>query len=197
MFLQKGAAMPPKTIVSKEDVLCSSLALIREQGFESLNARNIAKKLNCSTNPLFRIYKNMDELKKEVYQEAENYYEKYLFSKTFENTSTYLQMGLNYIYFAKEEQNLFKFILLSNQIEITDFHSVADMANSPEILSEISKATGLNETLSKELFSNVWLLTHGIACTIATNQYHFNEEEIRKLLINTYKGVLNVLREEN
>ncbi len=87
MFLQKGAAMPPKTIVSKEDVLCSSLALIREQGFDSLNARNIAQKLNCSTNPLFRIYKNMDELKKEVYQEAERYYEKYLFSKTFENAS--------------------------------------------------------------------------------------------------------------
>lgn len=188
--------MPPKTIISKEDVLKVAIDLIKEQGFTSLNARIIAKKLNCSTNPIFRIFENMEELKKEVYHEAEQYYENYLCSKTYENVSAFLQMGLNYIYFAKEETNLFKFIFLSNRIEIESFHSIAEMANSPEILEEISKATGLNAYVSKELFSNIWLLTHGIACTVATNQYHFDEEEITRILIHTYKGVLTILREE-
>lgn len=186
--------MPPKTIVSKEDVLRASLLLIQEEGAEKLNARSIAKRLACSTNPLFRLYRNMEELKKDVYIEAEKYYEKYLFSKTYKNTSPYLTMGLNYIYFAREEKNLFKFIFLSDNIEIKNFHSVADMADSPEIIAGISNATGLNEYASKELFSNVWLLTHGIACTIATNQYPFNEEEIRNILTNSYKGILTVLR---
>ena len=58
--------MPPKTIISKEDVLNASLTLIRNEGAERLNARNLAKQLNCSTNPIFRIYKNMEELKKDV-----------------------------------------------------------------------------------------------------------------------------------
>ena len=59
--------MPPKTIVSKKDVLKASVELIKDEGVEQLNARNIAKRLNCSTNPLFRIYRNMEELKKDVY----------------------------------------------------------------------------------------------------------------------------------
>ena len=127
---------------------------------------------------------------------SQKYYEKYLFSRTFENASPFLQMGLNYIYFAKEEKNLFRFIFLSDNIEIDSFHSVADMANSPEIIYGIASATGLDECASKELFSNIWLLTHGIACTIATNQYPFNEDEIRHILINSYKGNLIVLKGE-
>ena len=70
------------------------------------------------------------------------------------------------------------------------------MANSPEIIYGIASATGLDECASKELFSNIWLLTHGIACTIATNQYPFNEDEIRHILINSYKGNLIVLKGE-
>ena len=186
--------MPPKTIISKEDVLNASLTIIRNEGAERLNARNLAKQLNCSTNPIFRIYKNMEELKKDVYIEAEQYYEKYLFSRSFKNTSPFLQMGLNYIYFAKEEKNLFKFIFLSGNIEIKNFHSVADMADNPEIICGIADATGLNEYASKELFSNIWLLTHGIACTIATNQYPFDENEIRNILTNSYRGLLYVLK---
>lgn len=188
--------MPPKTIVSKNNVLSASLELIKDEGVEKLNSRNIAKRLNCSTNPLFRLYKNMEELKKDVYLEAEKYYEKYLFSRTFENASSFLQMGLNYIYFAKEEKNLFKFIFLSDNIEIDSFHSIADMADNPEIICEIAKDTGLDEYASKELFSNVWLLTHGIACTIATNQYPFNENEIRNFLANSYRGLLIMMRGE-
>ena len=182
--------MPPKTIISKNNVLSASLELIKDEGVEKLNARNIAKRLKCSTNPLFRIYKNMEELKKDVYLEAVKYYEKYLFSRTFENTSSFLQMGLNYIYFAKEEKELFKFIFLSDNIELDSFHSIADMIDNPEIICEIVKVTGLDDYSSKELFSNVWLLTHGIACTIATNQYPFNDNEIRNILANSYKGLL-------
>ena len=40
--------MPPKTIISKEDVLNASLTLIRNEGAERLNARNLAKQLNVS-----------------------------------------------------------------------------------------------------------------------------------------------------
>ena len=35
--------MPPKTIVSKKDVLKASVELIKDEGVEQLNARNIAK----------------------------------------------------------------------------------------------------------------------------------------------------------
>lgn len=66
--------MPPKSKINKQDILTSSLEIIRKSGFEEVNARSIAKEMNCSTNPIFRVYKNMDELKEELIEEIYKYY---------------------------------------------------------------------------------------------------------------------------
>ena len=37
--------MPPKSKINKQDILTSSLEIIRKSGFEEVNARSIAKEL--------------------------------------------------------------------------------------------------------------------------------------------------------
>ena len=53
--------MPAKRKIQKEDILQASISIISHEGFNALNARKIAKKLGCSTQPLFYIYENMEE----------------------------------------------------------------------------------------------------------------------------------------
>jgi AcrR family transcriptional regulator len=55
--------MPPKAKISKEMILDTVLDITRQAGFDAVNARSIADKLQCSTRPIFTCYKNMDELK--------------------------------------------------------------------------------------------------------------------------------------
>ena len=55
--------MPPIPIITKQDIIDAGIQLIRENGISSVNARSLAKYLNCSTKPLFRVYNNMDMLK--------------------------------------------------------------------------------------------------------------------------------------
>ena len=61
--------MPAKRKIQKEDILKASISIISNEGLNALNARKIAKKLGCSTQPLFYIYENMDVLKKDVIDE--------------------------------------------------------------------------------------------------------------------------------
>ena len=61
--------MPAKRKIQKEDILQASISIISHEGLNALNARKIAKKLGCSTQPLFYIYENMDVLKKDVIDE--------------------------------------------------------------------------------------------------------------------------------
>ena len=61
--------MPAKRKIQKEDILKASISIISHEGLNALNARKIAKKLGCSTQPLFYIYENMDVLKKDVIDE--------------------------------------------------------------------------------------------------------------------------------
>ena len=53
--------MPPKAKISKEMILDTVLDITRQAGFDAVNARSIADKLQCSTRPIFTCYKNMDD----------------------------------------------------------------------------------------------------------------------------------------
>ena len=46
--------------ITKDMIMDSSLEIIKKEGIENLNVRNIATKLNCSTQPIMYHYKNMD-----------------------------------------------------------------------------------------------------------------------------------------
>ena len=106
--------MPPKAKITKEMILDAVLNITRETGFETVNARSIANKLQCSTRPIFTCYENMDELKKEFLIFAYEYYEQYVsnYSDVI-NVKPYLILPLSYIEFAQEEAYLFKLLFIS------------------------------------------------------------------------------------
>ena len=58
--------MPPIARFSREDVLHAAYELVRREGPNALNARALAKEMNCSTQPIFRLFSGMDELMTEV-----------------------------------------------------------------------------------------------------------------------------------
>ena len=55
--------MPPAARITKEMILNTVLDITREAGFEAVNARSIAGRLQCSTRPIFTCYNSMEELK--------------------------------------------------------------------------------------------------------------------------------------
>lgn len=66
--------MPPKAKTTKEMILDAVLGITRETGFEAVNARSIAGRLQCSTRTIFTCYKNMEDLKRDFLDFAYEYY---------------------------------------------------------------------------------------------------------------------------
>jgi len=58
------------TIIAQEVIIEAAFELVRKEGFEVLSARNIAKQIGCSTQPIYWCYKSMDEIKAEVCRKA-------------------------------------------------------------------------------------------------------------------------------
>ena len=56
--------MPPKVKVTKDMVIDAAFEIAREAGAENINARTVAKKLNCSTQPVMYHFATIEELKK-------------------------------------------------------------------------------------------------------------------------------------
>lgn len=54
--------MPPTVRFTRDAVLHAACQLMRREGMEALNARAIAKELGGSTQPIFRLFTNMEDL---------------------------------------------------------------------------------------------------------------------------------------
>ena len=170
-------------------IMDSSLEIIKKEGIENLNVRNIATKLNCSTQPIMYHYKNMDILKDELYKKVDEYHSEYLMKNS--NDDPLLSIGLQYIKFAKEEKNLFKFLFQSNKF--SNFN-LEDLINNNEnglqdIFDIIKKETNLNIEEIKEMFTILFITAHGIASLLANNGVSYDENHFKKILEISFNKV--------
>ena len=58
--------MPPKAKYTREEIVKTAYQMTRENGIESVMARELGKRLGTSSSPIFTAFKNMGELQEEV-----------------------------------------------------------------------------------------------------------------------------------
>lgn len=180
--------MPARRKIQKEDIIQESVSIVAQEGINALNARKIAKKLGCSTQPLFYIYENMDDLKKDVINEIVKIFDiEVLKSET--GQLEYKDIGINYIRFAKEEPELFK-IMFNRKINEGAFDFIDLTGSAKTILETISKQTGMSNEDAKQFHLRMWLYVNGIASLVANQTVEFNDEEIAELLKDQYISML-------
>lgn len=181
--------MPSTTKKSREDIIKSAFEILREKGIEKVSARDIAKKLNSSVQPIFYQFNTMEDLKKELLNYVLNYYQTFLLNIKG-NSPKYKEIGLNYIRFAKEEPNLFKFIFMGNyNIKIEEF-SYFDKSYE-EVEKTLQTQNNISIEIVKKFHLKMWIFTHGIACLVANNTCNLSDKEISDLLTEEFDILMN------
>ncbi len=160
--------MPPTPIITKQDILNAGIQLIRENGIRSVNARSLAKSLSCSTKPLFRIYKNMEELKKDIKKELDIYYNDFM-EKNMTNENRLLSQGISYIEFARSEKMIFSSLFMNMTMAGSSLQDIIHAEWNRTSIENAKALTGLSTEKAEMLFINFWLYSHGIATQIVSN----------------------------
>lgn len=178
--------MPPKPKITKDMILSAVLDLTQETGFETVNARSIAKKLQCSTRPIFTCYENMEKLKTEFLDYAFEFYHQYVadYGKSV-NTIPYLLLPLSYLEFAKNETNLFKLLFISDMdLDMTEANDFYKEIGNEKKAAAFSEMIGVSLERGKEIFLDLFLYTHGMAVLTATGKLSFDRCNSEKMLLN-------------
>lgn len=181
--------MPPKIKVTKESIMEAAFQLLKEHGISKVNARDLALSLHCSVQPIFRTFHQMDNLKKELYLHVERLFDEFMDSGMQRHRIPFLGIGLAYIEFAKKEKNLFKFLFMSDEFKGRNLLQMIREESNQEIIGIISGMSGLNFDQSQELFLTIWLITHGIASLMATNDCDLSENQIEVILMDAFAGI--------
>lgn len=184
--------MPPKQKITRQMILEAAFQIIREGGFESVNARSLAKVIGCSTQPIFSHYANMSDLKKDFFVYLTDYYNEYTLSKA-KGQNFFQGIGHAYIDFAKNENNLFQVLFMS---EFAPLNGFSDMFGSEnlEVAGIIPKNLGISLEASKNLFMKIWIFMHGIASMIATKSIKLADGEAEKMLSEAYNAFLDQIK---
>ncbi len=180
--------MPPKEKVSKDMVRQAAFEMTKELGFGQVTARSLASRLKCSTQPIFRAYANMDELRTDVFSMSTEFFVEEMMHKKSRTMPVYMSMGMTYIDLAVREKNLFELIA-----SVDDFTKGTFSENLPEndvneLLNKLPDTDELSSGQKHELFLMVWMFTHGVAAMVAGGRVSLSEKEIRTLLRKAYDG---------
>ena len=177
--------MPPIVRFSREAVLDAAYQLIRREGPAALNARSVAKELGGSTQPIFRLFSGMDELRQAVTEMALSLWTDRLRERLQTSTFPYLTIGMAYLLFAKEEPELFKLLFMRDRVSdgsCTDYD--VDFG-----IPMIENTVKVDVNTARKLYERNWFFCHGLAVSIATKYIPcFNECHMRQLLVESLQG---------
>lgn len=177
--------MPPRNKVTKRDILSAAVDLTRSG--EPLNARALAQKLGCSTQPIFSNYNSMEALRFDVISAALEHYHRYLAEEMDSGKyPPYKASGMGYIRFALEEKELFKLLFMrdrSGEVIGEDLEEVGP------IIALIQDKTGMSFERSRLFHLEMWLYVHGIATMLATGYLPWTMEDISAFLTDAFEGL--------
>ncbi len=188
--------MPPKAKITKAMVINAAFEVARETGAENINARTVAEKLKCSTQPVMYHFATIEELKKAAYAKADQYHTEYLMNITRPQNGVMLEIGLNYIRFTVKEPDLFRFLFQSGFAKENSLHEMINSEELTPVLSAMQEAMKLNTEQTKDVFVTLAMFVHGYASMIANNLLGYDEELVTAHLKHVYKGAILALREE-
>ncbi len=189
--------MPPKTRIKEEMIIDAAIEVVRQRGFENINARTVSGQLHCSTQPVMYHFSTIDNLKKAVYRQVDKLHTEYLMN-TPPGQDPVLGIGLNYIRFAVEEPQLFRFLFQSGYAEESNLLEMVDSEELVPVLAAMQEGAGLNALKTRNVFITIAMFVHGYASIIANNHLEFDEKLIEEHLIRTWNGaVLAAAKEES
>ena len=181
--------MANKERYTKEYILEMGLKFVEEYGIESLNARNFAKYMNTSTQPIFRNYSNMNDLKEDIFLKAKKEYINDIL-ENIDESEYLLSMLYLIIKFAKNNVNTYNTIFYS---EFSASRSIDEIINSEwneKIIKRIMEEYNLSIEESQNLYRDIRFYTHGIAMQVSSEKVKISDEEIKELLKNMLNRLL-------
>lgn len=179
--------MPPKIKITKEEIINAAVDIVRKNGAQGVNARDVASALGCSTQPVFSNFAAMEELRLAVVEKADLLCQAYM-QREVESGKypAYKANGMAYIRFAKEEKELFKLLYMCDRSG-EPIPEGSELTDKMEAI--VHSNTGLDGRNAKLFHLEMWAYVHGIATMFATGFLDLDWELVSRMLTDSYQGL--------
>ena len=183
--------MPAAKKVSKDDIIDAAIDVLRDDGFSAINARSVAKKLGCSTQPIYFSFKSMEELKSALTERAIELHTQHVRDSLRAhagNDSRYSSYGMGFVRFAAEEKQLFRWLYLEGEQPGVYQSDIL----TQEVIGVIVDEFGYAEDVARRFHQDMIYFTYGLAILANTDHLHLTETELRETFRREFRALIAI-----
>ncbi|MFY0929495.1 TetR/AcrR family transcriptional regulator [Lactobacillus paragasseri] len=172
--------MARKKEIDKQRILNAAYKLAVRGGIESLTARNIAKAVNCSTQPIYLEFENMQDLRNQVLARISDELKSNTLQQNFTGEPL-IDLDLSYLYFAKEHVDLFRAMFVDgkfgNQMIVDTL-----MGLGIEKFKQQFDAEQYSDERLKHIVIANWIAATGLATLLINKMANFTQAQMVSVL---------------
>lgn len=178
--------MPRKVQFTREMIIGAAINMVREQGPDSINARDLGAYLGCSSRPLFTAFRNMEELTDAVREEvSQRFAERVRIARdTHSPEPAAKRMGMCIVRFAQDEPNLYKFIHWRGS-KLVPFNDLSKI-----MIQQYQTDYQLSDEDAVAFFDHMMIFNMGLCSLITNGVRHFSREEVERILLDQFSATL-------
>ncbi|MFV0559482.1 MAG: TetR/AcrR family transcriptional regulator [Enterococcus sp.] len=179
-----------RKVYTKEQILKAAYEVISKEGFSGFTARNIAKKMGISTQPIYLEFKNMDDLKNTLLDSIFDKLRNDIFPVEHTGDSV-VDLNLNYINFAKKQHQLYMALYIDEhgggqRMRDFSYDYFTNLIKTDEAYAELTSKQ------IEALFNGLWIVSTGLASLMTSGIMHPTEDQIIDLIKQTKKMILEL-----
>lgn len=160
-------------------ILDSAYGLVVEEGFVHFTARGIAKRMGCSTQPLYLEFKSMGDLKQAVMDKIKEALVMSL-SRRF-TADPIVDLGIAYVYFALEHAPLYRAVFIEDHFGVDTMREFAITAALKRV-ADYAPAAHLDDDQRRNTITGLWIVATGIANLMAPGFITVTREQMEDIL---------------
>ena len=156
--------MPPKTKFDREVIVEAAFTIAKEEGFDGITARSVAKSLHCSVAPIYINFATIDDLIKAVVERVFALSDELL--KKQKGPHLFENIGKASLVFAREYPVFFRELVMQQNPYMASYETVQD--TMVKALAEDETMRGLTYDERKLLFLKMRIFQTGISVMVAS-----------------------------
>lgn len=172
--------MARKKEIDKQRILDAAYKLAVRGGIESLTARNIAKAVNCSTQPIYLEFENMQDLRNQVLARISDELKSNTLQQNFTGEPL-IDLDLSYLYFAKEHVDLFRAMFVDGKFGNQMIVDTLMGLGLEKFKQQFDAEQFSDERLNHIVISN-WVAATGLATLLINKMANFTQAQMVSVL---------------
>lgn len=182
--------MARKKEIDKQRILDAAYKLAVRGGIESLTARNIAKAVNCSTQPIYLEFENMQDLRNQVLARISDELKSNILQQNFTGEPL-IDLDLSYLYFAKEHVDLFRAMFVDGKFGNQMIVDTLMGLGLEKFKQQFDAEQFSEERLNHIVISN-WIAATGLATLLINKMANFTQAQMISVLkAQIHEAMLN------